>query len=172
MTTATHDEITVKLHGERAECEVVDFSMLGLVVAGLAGLLATTAVMYAAPAIGLPRIDVVGLAGSMFADGFLPTVVVGTVLWAGIGMLFAILYVGLWTHGYSEPNVRGGLLLGLIHGNVVMALYPVFLASHPLTHGTPAPLTAGICLVLAHLVFGVVVASVYRVYLSDVPVCE
>jgi hypothetical protein len=169
MTSAMHEQITVKLHEERAGCEVVDFSMLGLVIAGLSGLLATTGALYAAPAVGLPRIDVIGLAGSMFTEGFLPSVVVGTVLWTGIGMLFAILYVGLWAHGYGRPTLRSGALLGLIHGNIVMALYPVFVATHPLLRGTAVPLSAGVCLVLAHLVFGVVVASVYRVYLSDVP---
>jgi hypothetical protein len=172
MSTVPHEEITVRMHEERADCEVVDFSMLGLVIAGLAGLMMTTALLYAAPAVGLPRIDVIGLAGSMFTEGFLPTVVTGVVLWSGIGMLFAVLYVVLWNAGYGEPTVRGGLLYGLIHGNIVVALFPVFVAMHPALHGVTVPIGAAISLVLAHLAFGVVVAAVYRQYLSAVPVCE
>jgi len=169
MTTTTHDVITSELHRVRADCTVVDFNMLGLVISGFASILAATAVLYCGPAIGLPRIDVVTLAGTMFAGEFLPSVITGAVLWTGIGMLFAVLYVVLWMNGHARPSLRGGLLLGLIHGNIVMALFPLYLATHPLTRGMTATIGAGICLVLAHLVFGTVMALIYRQYADDVP---
>jgi hypothetical protein len=166
MTTMPHDEITVRMHEARADSELVDFSMTGLLVAGLAGIMAIMAVLYCAPAVGLPRIDVIRLAGTMFTEQFAPALITGMLLWVGIGMLFAVLYVALWTRGVTKPDLKGGLLIGLIHGNIVMALFPVFLAVHPLTHGMTATIGAGIVLILAHLVFGAVMALVYRQYLE------
>jgi hypothetical protein len=168
MTTSTHDAITARLHEVRADCTVVDYNMLGLFVSGAASLLGATAVLYAAPVVGLPRIDAVTLAGSMFSGEFLPGLITGAVLWSGVGMLFAVLYVGLWMNGYTRPGLRGGLLLGLIHGNIVMLLFPLFLAAHPLTQGLTATIGAGISLVLAHVVFGAMMGLIYREYAEDV----
>jgi hypothetical protein len=165
MTTTAHEEITIRKHQERADAEEVDFSPSGLVIAGLAGIIGIMAVLYAAPAVGLPKIDVIGLAGQLFTREPRAAIIIGTLLWVGIGMLWAVVYVGLWTHGVGSASLRSGLLFGLIHGNVVMALFPVFIAMHPVKRGTPPGIGEGICLVIAHLVFGVVIALIYRQYL-------
>lgn len=163
MTTTSHRDITVRLHQHRADAEVMEFSVGALIIAGIAGILGTSAVLYGAPALGLPRIDVVGLLGTIFTPGKLPSIITGSVLWVGIGLLFAILYVGLWTHGVGRPGIWWGLLFGLVHGNLVMLMFPLLIAQHPLMRGAGAlPIEAGICVVLAHLVFGFVVALVYR----------
>jgi hypothetical protein len=166
MSTTAHDQITVRIHEERAECEVLDFSMVGLVIAGLAATLAALAVLYAGPVLGLPRIDAVRLAGTMFTGDYLPGIVTGAALWTGIGMLFAVLYVVLWTHGVGRRGLRSGLLFGLIHGNLVMLLFPLFVASHPLGSEVPQTIGAGVSLVLAHVVFGAVMSLIYPQFLE------
>ncbi|MEX2217364.1 MAG: hypothetical protein WD749_01275 [Phycisphaerales bacterium] len=161
-------ERTIRVHEQRAgDEELVDFDLTGLIVAGLAGIMAIMAVLYGAPAVGLPRVDVIGLAGTLFTDEPMPALITGSLLWVSVGMLWAVVYVGLWARGIGRATVGSGLLLGLVHGAVVMAAFPAFLALHPDTREMQAPLSAGIALVLAHLVFGAVVAGVYRVYVEE-----
>ena len=168
MPTTTHEEITVRVHEARAdEDEIVDFSLEGLLIAAFAGIMAVMAVLYAAPAFGLPRIDVVGLAGKLFTADRYGVIVIGALLWVGLGLVWAVLYIGLWNRGIGGAGLRSGLLFGLIHGNVVMALYPVLLTFHPAGRQFPVGIDAAICIVLAHLVFGGVIGLVYRLYLPE-----
>ncbi len=165
MSATSHEEFTVQMHQLRADARVVDFSLTGLIIAGIAGVLAASAVMYGAPVLWLTRIDVVGLLGTIFTPQHLSAFITGCILWAGIGLLFAISYVGLWTHGIGRPTAWWGLLFGLIHGNLVMVMLPPLIGAHPLTRNLALPIEAGICVVLAHLLFGLVIALVYREFL-------
>jgi hypothetical protein len=168
VPTTIHEEATLRVHEVRAdEDEIVDFSLEGLLIAALAGILGVMAFLYAAPALALPRIDVIGLAGTLFTADRYGVIVIGTLLWVGLGMLWAVFYIGLWNRGFGRAGPRSGLLFGLIQGNIVMALYPLLLAFHPAGRQFPLGIDAAICIVLAHLVFGGVIGLVYRQYLPE-----
>ena len=64
-------------------------NILGVVVAGIAGKIVMTLVMIAAPKMGMPKMDIMGLLGSMFKkEGIRP---LGLVMHFMLGIIFAVM---------------------------------------------------------------------------------
>jgi hypothetical protein len=78
------------------------------IVAGLAGTLAMTGLMYAAPLMGLPQMDLLQALGGLFPVGVSPYVV-GGLIHLGIGVTLAVLYAVIFERHPSRPQVSHGL---------------------------------------------------------------
>lgn len=131
------------------------------IIAGSTGRMAMILLIYGGPLIGLPRIDVVSMLGSLAAPNKQDAVTLGGAIHFSMGILFAIIYAALWSAGIGSPTWWWGLIFGAIHGIVVILLLLVVYRIHPqlsqLINGIPVI----VAILLNHIVFGVVVALVY-----------
>ncbi len=142
-------------------------------LAGLAGTVAFTLLLYAAPLMGLPPMNLPTMLGTMFvanpAAAFLPGLamhlMIGLVLALGYALVFARVLPG-------APWLRGALY-GLVPWLLAMAVVmPMMALVHPMVRAgaMPAPgfFLSGMGTVLAplgslmgHLVYGALVGAVY-----------
>lgn len=83
------------------------------IVAGALGTLAMTVLMYAAPLMGLPPMDLLGALGSVFPTGVSPYVV-GGVMHLGIGVTMALLYALIFERVLPGPRWARGVLFSLL----------------------------------------------------------
>lgn len=131
------------------------------IIAGSTGRMAMLLIIYGGPLLGLPRIDLVSMLGSLAAPNKQDAVTLGGAIHFSMGILFAMLYAGLWSLGIGSPTWWWGLIFGTIHGLLILLIlltttnrYPLLL--QPLTE--PRVLLA---VILNHIIFGIVVALVY-----------
>ncbi len=82
------------------------------VLAGLAGTAVMTLLMYAAPLIGLPSMDIMGALGSLLPGA--PTYLVGGSIHLGIGLTLALLYASLFAGRLPGPGWFRGALFSLL----------------------------------------------------------
>ncbi|MDQ7827574.1 MAG: hypothetical protein QN122_01250 [Armatimonadota bacterium] len=132
------------------------------IIAGLVGTAAITPLLYMGPMMGMPRMDMVGMLGTMVAPPGAAAVVLGMVMHFVLGAIFAIVYAALWAVGLGAPTWLWGLIFGFVHAVVVRGLMPVVMRMHPRRPemALNGKATAGV--IMGHLVFGLVVALVYR----------
>lgn len=83
------------------------------ILAGLVGTLAMTALMYAAPFMGLPPMDLLQALGGLFPLGISPYVV-GGLMHLGIGVTLALLYALLFDRILPGPRWGRGALFSLL----------------------------------------------------------
>lgn len=148
-------------------------NILGAIVAGIAGTLVFTMVMGMAPRMGVPKMDIVEMLGSMFS--WPPNKRMGWMMHLVNGSIFAIIYAALWNAkflgGYS---ILGGVIYGALHWLITGLMF----GGMPMLHkgikdgNIDAPgiyMTAGGAMgfvggLVVHIVFGVVVALVYGLF--------
>lgn len=138
--------------------------IVGAIVAGLAGTAVMTALMYMAPTMGMPKMDIIGMLGTMVAAKRDTATILGVVMHFMMGVIFAIVYALLWSAGIGDPTWIWGVIFGAVHGVVVIAMMPIMMRMHPRSPemaGGPQ-LMAG--QLMGHLVYGVVVALVYATF--------
>lgn len=166
------------------------FSIGSAVMAGILGTLAMTALMYMAPLMGLPKMDLIGALGQALPIG-LPTYLTGSLVHLFNGVVLAIIYAVAFATWLPGPRPLKGALYSILPWIFAMvALAPAMAILHSLLAGsavTPAVnpcapvvatnpcaavtpdagtapsalLMAGMSL-MAHLLYGVVVGAVYR----------
>lgn len=83
------------------------------IVAGLLGTLAMTALMYAAPLMGLPPMDLLQTLGSLFPLDISPYVM-GGLIHLGIGVTLALLYAVVFEQRLPGPRWARGALFSLL----------------------------------------------------------
>lgn len=132
-------------------------------VAGFLGTMMMSVVLYALPLVSMPEMDIVMLIGTMFTpDDSTLAGILGILLHFGIGMLFGLLYVWLWTR-IGEPNWIWGAIFGGVHGIIVAILLPFWLGIHPNPlAAVPVTVLMVVGLILTHLVYGITVALGYK----------
>ncbi len=149
-------------------------NIVGAVVAGIIGTLIISMVMAMGPKMGMPKMDIVGMLGSMFnPNGNTP---LGWVIHLMMGVVFAIIYAALWSFGFGSATVVGGLLFGVVHWFVVGTM----MGAMPMMHAgikagqTSAP---GILMLnngglmgfmgglIGHAIYGIVVALIYAAFI-------
>ncbi len=139
-------------------------NLVGAIVAGLVGTAVMTVLMYMAPAMGLPKMDVMGMLGSMFTERPESARGIGALAHFLMGAIFALVYAGLWNAGLGTPTAGWGILYGLVHGVIAILVMPMMMRMHPRPpHGPAGPATA-MGQLLGHAVYGLVVALVYAAY--------
>src|SRR6185312_505037 len=117
--------------------------------------------IYGGPLIGLPRIDVVSMLGSLAAPNKQDAVTLGGAIHFSMGILFAIIYAAFWSAGIGSPTWWCGLIFGALHGIVVIGLLLVLFRIHPQLSELISGVPVMVAILLNHMVFGVVVALVY-----------
>lgn len=83
-----------------------------VVLAGLVGTAAMTILMYAAPLMGLPAMDIMAALGSLVPGA--PTYAVGALMHFGIGVTLALLYAALFASRLPGPGWLRGALFSLL----------------------------------------------------------
>jgi hypothetical protein len=144
------------------------------IVAGIVGTVVISLVMAMAPRMGMPKMAIWQMLGSMFSkDG---NNALGWALHFMMGTIFAILYAALWSAGIGSVSAGSGVLFGAVHFLIV----GLVMGGMPMMHagikaGTvQAPgvymLNAGVMGfmggLIGHVVYGVVVALVYGLFIG------
>ena len=92
-------------------------NVLGAIIAGVVGTIVMTMVMVMAPKMGMPKMDIVGMLGSMFnAESNRK---MGMAMHFMMGVVFAIVYAILWNAGFGVV----GLLWGVIFWGAPLARF-------------------------------------------------
>ena len=145
-------------------------NILSAVISGIAGTIVISIVMGAAPMMGMPKMDIVDLLSTMFGK---PNRVLGWMMHLMMGVVFALIYAFLWSIGIGSANWFFGLIFGAVHWLVV----GVMMAMIPIMHvgikngDVKAPgmwmtnqggFMAFLGGLMGHMVFGLVVALIFR----------
>ncbi|NUQ36286.1 MAG: hypothetical protein HUU23_00505 [Caldilineales bacterium] len=140
-------------------------NVFAAVIAGLVGTAAMTLLMMLAPAMGMPKMDVMGMLGSMVSRDAGRARGIGAVMHFMMGVVFALIYAFLWSQGIGAAAVIWGLIFGLVHGIVAGVMMPMMSRMMPSSATGAASSSGGMAglmgLVMGHLVFGLIVALVY-----------
>ncbi|HRQ42081.1 MAG TPA: hypothetical protein PLD25_29535 [Chloroflexota bacterium] len=149
-------------------------NIFGAIVAGIVGTIIITMVMGIAPKMGMPKMDIVGMLGSMFSPNGNRTV--GMVIHLMMGVIFAIIYALLWSIGLGTVGLLWGAIFGALHWLVAGAM----MGGMPMMH---AGIKAGTVEVpgvsmlhnggmmafmgglMGHIIYGLVVALVYGLFM-------
>jgi hypothetical protein len=131
------------------------------IIAGSTGRMAMLLLIYGGPLLGLPRIDVVSMLGSLAAPNKQDAVTLGGAIHFTLGILFAIIYAALWSVGIGSPGWWWGIIFGAIHGLLVILTVFVVTRGNPELSASLNRVPVMAAILLNHLVFGVVVALVY-----------
>ena len=139
-------------------------NIFGSIIAGLLGTLVMTVLMVMAPRMGMPKMDIIGMLGTMFTASEGTARLIGTPAHFMMGVIFAIIYSLIWSFGIGSPTWLWGLIFGAVHAVVVMVILPAVTKMHP----RPPQMESGplmmVGLLMAHLAFGLVVALTYAAF--------
>ena len=144
-------------------------NIVAAIVAGLVGTAAMSLLMVMGPRMGMPRMAIWEMLGSMFDSHGNNTL--GWIAHFMMGAVFALVYAALWSAGLGAPTLIGGVLFGAVHFVIV----GLMMGGIPMLHagikaGTvQAPgvlmLNGGVLGLIGgligHILYGLVVASVY-----------
>ena len=136
----------------------------GAFVAGLAGTAVMTVLMYVAPMMGMPKMDIVGMLGSMFTTNKGVATVLGLIAHFMTGVVFALIYALLWSIGLGSATWLWGLVFGAVHGIVAIVMIPLLMRMHPRAPEMAGGAMAKAGMLMAHMVYGLVVALVYAAF--------
>lgn len=148
-------------------------NVLGAVIAGIIGTVVFSVMMAMGPKMGMPKMDIVGMLGTMSNEQGNRTL--GWIVHLMMGILFAIAYALLWGAGIGSPTLLWGLVFGAIHwlfAGVAMGAVPmVHVGIKEGTVGVPGVfmLNQGGTMafmggLMGHMLFGLVVALVYGAF--------
>jgi len=132
----------------------------------LAATAAMTMLMYLAPRMGLPKMDIPGMLGSMFTSNKGTATGLGMVLHFMMGVIFALIYALVWSLGIGSPTWIWGLIFGALHAVGVIVVMPVIVRLHPRSPEVGSGPRAAVGILMAHLLFGLVVALVYAAFVQ------
>jgi hypothetical protein len=147
-------------------------NVLAAIVAGIVGTAVISAVMAMAPRMGMPKMDIVGMLGTMFGQ---PNRTLGWAIHFMMGAVFALIYALLWSIGIGQPNWSTGLAFGAVHwlaAGLVMGMIPMMHVGIQrgevqapglwMIHtGGMMGFVGGL---IGHLIFGLVVVLVYNLF--------
>lgn len=144
-------------------------NILGAVIAGVVASLVFSMVLAVAPKMGMPKMDIVSLLGSMFGK---PNQALGWMMHLMMGIVFALIYAFLWSNGIGAAIWTGGLVFGAVHWlivGMVMGMIPMMhvgiksgaVQAPGLWMTNNGGLMAFMGGLVGHIIFGIVVALVY-----------
>lgn len=138
-------------------------NIVAAIVAGLAGTAVMTAMMYVAPSMGMPRMDIPNMLGATFVEPDGNAIGLGAVAHFMMGAIFGIVYALLWTTvGIGAAGWLWGLIFGVVHGLVAIVAMPIMMGN---LHPRPPEMEQGpmtiVGLIAGHAVFGIIVGLVY-----------
>jgi len=142
-------------------------NVIGAVVAGLVGTAVFSVMLEISPLMGVPKMEIPKTLGGMLPGG----TPVGWIAHVMMGVIWAIIFAGLWAAGIGNPGWLWGLIYGV--GAFVVAGFtmPMMLTMHPQVKAGTMPNVgifmsgAGVMGVMGglvgHAIFGLVVGLVY-----------
>jgi hypothetical protein len=144
-------------------------NIIAAVIAGLVGTAVISLLMAAGPKMGLPKMAIWEMLGSMFDPR--GNNMLGWGMHFMMGVVFALIYAALWAAGVGGATLLWGALFGAIH----FLIAGLMMGAMPMMHAgikagsVEAPgvlmLNNGIMGfmggLIGHIVYGLVVASVY-----------
>ncbi len=145
-------------------------NILSAIIAGVVASLVFSMILWMAPKMGMPKMDIVSLLGSMF--GTKVNLVLGWIMHLMMGVIFALLYAFLWSRGIGAATWLGGLIFGAVQWLIVGMIMGMI----PMLHvgiksgGVKAPglwmtnnggLMAFMGGLVGHMIFGAVLAISY-----------
>jgi hypothetical protein len=144
-------------------------NILNAVIAGIGATIVFTAVLMMAPKMGMPKMDIVSLLGSMFGK---PNQALGWMMHLMMGIVFALIYAFLWANGIGAATWLGGLIFGAVHWLIVgmiMGMIPMMhvgiksgaVQAPGLWMTNNGGIMAFMGGLVGHAIFGAVVALVY-----------
>lgn len=148
-------------------------NILGAVVAGIVATIVFTMILMMAPKMGMPKMDIVSLLGSMFSAK--SNLMLGWMMHLMMGVIFALIYAFLWSRGIGAATWTSGLIFGAVHWliiGMIMAMIPMLhvgiksgavKAPGLWMTGNGGGLMAFMGGLVGHMIYGVVVALVYAV---------
>lgn len=167
-------------------------NVISAILAGLIGTVAMTALMYAAPLMGLPPMDLLQALGSLIPLGISPYVA-GALMHLANGLVLALLYAGFFERVLPGPRWARGAAFSLLPWLFAITLLGPAMVwfQDTVTHAEAQAVTMNPCAVAAptivnpcaaapessqasnpwvvrmmslaaHLVYGATVAAVYR----------
>jgi len=145
-------------------------NILSAVIAGAVASLVFSIVLAMAPRMGMPRMDIVSLLGSMFSAK--SNQALGWMMHLMMGIVFALVYAFLWSSGISGATWVGGLIFGAVQWLVVgmvMGMMPMMhvgiksgaVKAPGLWMTNNGGLMAFMGGLVGHMVFGTVIALSY-----------
>ncbi len=88
-------------------------NIIGAIVAGLGGTIIISMVMMMAPKMGMPKMAIWEMLGTMFSpDG---NVALGWMMHLMMGIILGIIYTALWAASLGSVSVVNGLVFGIVH---------------------------------------------------------
>lgn len=118
-----------------------------------------------APAMGMPKMDIIGMLGTMFTANQGTARLIGIVVHFMMGAIFAIIYALLWSAGIGAAIWWWGLIFGAVHAVVAMVGMPVMMQIHPRPPEMARGVMTMVGLLMGHMVFGLIVALVYAAFI-------
>jgi len=100
-------------------------NVLNAVFSGFIATLVFSMILSMAPKMGLPKMDIVSLLGSMFGKN---NPVLGWMMHFMMGVVFSLIYAYLWSLGIGNATWLYGLIFGSVHWlmvGVVMGAIPM-----------------------------------------------
>lgn len=148
-------------------------NIFSAVIAGIVGTIAISMVMAMAPKMGMPKMDIVGMLGSMFNPTGNRNL--GWVMHMMMGIVFAIIYALLW-RVFGGVSVATGAIYGIGHwlitGTMMGGMGMMHAGIKAGTVKAPGVLmfnNGGVMGfmggLIGHAIFGVVVALVYGAFI-------
>jgi uncharacterized membrane protein YagU involved in acid resistance len=145
-------------------------NILSAVIAGVVASLVFSIILAMAPKMGMPKMDIVSLLGSMFSAK--TNLALGWMMHLMMGIVFALIYAFLWSSGISGATWLGGLIFGAVQWlavGVVMGMMPMMHVGIK-SGAVQAPgmwmtnnggVMAFMGGLVGHMIFGIVIALVY-----------
>ncbi|MBE9524169.1 MAG: hypothetical protein IMY76_03660 [Chloroflexi bacterium] len=148
-------------------------NIVAAIIAGLIGTVVITMFMSMAPKMGMPKMDMVGMLGSMF--GTPSNRGLGLFIHLMMGVVFGLVYAYLWSAGVGSATLVGGIVFGIVHWlatGMMMAPMPLMHAgiksgdvpapgAYMIKNGGMKSFMGGL---VGHAVFGLVVALIYPLF--------
>jgi len=138
--------------------------ILSLLTGGIAGTAVMTGFLLLPRWMDWGKIDVVRAVGSLMTGRRERIFRLGLTLHVAMGILFAFLYAGFLSLSRLPFNAMTGLLLGSLHGVIIMLLVcVVIMEHHPVAGYHEKGLGTGMAQLAAHMLYGATVGWIVSI---------
>ena len=138
--------------------------ILSLLSGGIVGTFMMTAFLLLPRWMSWGKIDVVRAVGSLMTGRRERIFRLGLLLHVAMGILFAFLYAGFLNLSRLPFNAMTGLLLGCLHGVIIMLLVSiVIMEHHPVAGYHEKGLGTGLAQLVAHMLYGATVGWIVSI---------
>ncbi|MCE9588606.1 MAG: hypothetical protein K8R57_09870 [Verrucomicrobia bacterium] len=139
-------------------------TIFSLLIGGIAGTAVMTVFLLLPRWMDWGKIDVVRAVGSLMTGRRERIFRLGLILHGAMGLLFAFLYAGFLNLSRLPFNAMTGLLLGSLHGVIIMLLVcVVIMEHHPIAGYHEKGLGTGLAQLVAHMLYGATVGWIVSI---------